>query len=55
MEDVLQCDICKKDGSFDDDDLPQLYSMIEWKDGVYCDNHIPKYWEEKLESEVSNA
>jgi len=55
MEDVLQCDICKKDGSFDDDDLPQLYSMIEWEDGVYCDNHIPKYWEEKLESEVSNA
>ena len=52
MEDVLQCDTCKKDGSFDDDDLPQLYSMIEWENGMYCDDCIPKWWAEKLESEV---
>jgi len=52
MEDVLQCDTCKKDGSFYGDDLPQLYSMLELEDGIYCDDCIPKWWQEKLESEV---
>ena len=52
MDDILQCDTCIKDGSFDDDDLPQLYSMIEWENGMYCDDCIPKWWAEKLEREV---
>jgi len=57
MEDVLQCDACKKDGSFYGNDyhggdLPQLYSMLDLENGIYCNDCIPKWWQEKLESEV---
>ena len=52
IENILQCDACKKDGSFYEDDFPQLYSMLDLEDGIYCDDCIPEWWEEKLESEV---
>tara|TARA_R110001583_G_scaffold126593_1_gene278202 strand:+ start:51 stop:212 length:162 start_codon:yes stop_codon:yes gene_type:complete len=51
MEDKLQCDECKKDGSFNDDDLPLLYGQ-DWDNKIYCDDCIPKWWNEKIESEV---
>ena len=51
MDDILQCSTCKKDASFVDDDLPQLYGA-EWDKNIYCDDCIPEWWEEKLESEV---
>jgi len=51
MEDKLQCDGCKKDGSFNDDDSPLLYGQ-DWDNKIYCDDCIPKWWEEKIESEV---
>tara|TARA_B100000902_G_C27244063_1_gene881627 strand:+ start:1120 stop:1461 length:342 start_codon:yes stop_codon:yes gene_type:complete len=53
LDDILQCDTCKVHGSFYGDDLPQLYSMIDWEDGMYCDDCIPEWWAEKLESEES--
>ena len=52
MEDVLQCDTCKKDGSFYEDDLPQLYSMLDLENGIYCNDCIPEAWERILEGWV---
>jgi hypothetical protein len=51
MEDRLKCDECKKDGSFSDDNLPLLYGQ-DWDNKIYCDGCIPKWWNEKIESEV---
>lgn len=56
IDDILQCDGCKKDASFYGDDyrggdLPQLYGA-EWDKNIYCNDCIPGWWAEKLESEV---
>jgi hypothetical protein len=56
IDDILQCDGCKKDGSFYGDDyvggdIPQLYGA-EWDKNIYCNDCIPEWWAEKLESEV---
>ena len=50
-KDGEKCDGCKKDGSFNDDDSPLLYGQ-DWDNKIYCDDCIPKWWEEKIESEV---
>ena len=46
MEDKLHCDGCKKDGSFNEDDSPLLYSQ-DWDNKIYCNDCIPKSWNEK--------
>ena len=50
-EDKLKCDECKKDGSFNDDDLPLLYGQ-DWDNKIYCNDCIPESWNEKMESKV---
>ena len=59
MEDKFQCDGCKKDCSFNywnrnsinENDSPLLYGQ-SWDNKIYCDDCIPKWWNEKIESEV---
>ena len=47
MEDRLKCDECKKDGSFCEDDSTLLYSQ-NWDNKIYCDDCIPKWWNEEV-------
>ena len=51
MNEENKCNNCNKVGQFQDNSPTILYSQ-GFDDKVYCNDCIPKWWNEKLENET---